>query len=137
MLGHTPAAQSLVRESAVTVLSVMFVDGEGTTVQIWPSQCSVRPVEKLLESPTAQASLEEVAVTAARKLPFVNGGLGINLQRVPSQCSITESKIELPGWSPTAHTSWAEAAATPVRKLPFGSLGLWTTLQLVPSQCSI
>src|SRR5437660_1114852 len=137
MLGPTPAAQALVRESAVTVLRLMFVDGEDTTVQVWPSQCSVRPVEKLLESPTAQASLEEVAVTAARKLPFANLGLEITFQLVPSQCSITESKIERPGWSPTAQTSRVEAAATPVRKLPFGSLGLAITLQLAPSQCSI
>src|SRR6266853_525143 len=115
----------------------MFVEGELTTLQAWPFQCSTNPVEKLLESPTAQASLDEVAATADRKLPFVNCGLAITFQLVPSQCSITESKIALPGWSPTAQTSWVEAAATPVRKLPFGSLWLATTLQVAPSQCSI
>jgi hypothetical protein len=63
-------------------------DGEGTTVQVWPFQCSTRPAPFAL--PTAQTSFDESADTPFNSLPFGSMGLATTLQFVPFQCSMND-----------------------------------------------
>src|SRR5881227_601405 len=105
----------------VRMLLDMLRLGLGTIDQAVPSQCSVRVrgTVPLLNCPTAQMSLGDLAATAARPLPFVPIlGLGTTDQVVPSQCSVRVC-MGTPGPAvlPTAHTSLGAMAATPASKL--------------------
>src|SRR5690348_14072261 len=86
--------------------------GLGTTVQAWPSQCSVIVVGKEVQViPTAQISLAATAATPLRVLLLGLGlGLGTILQACPSQCSI---KVPPTLLLPTAQASSAATTVTP------------------------
>src|SRR5690242_9619875 len=91
--------------------------GLGTCVQVVPFQCTIKVVILLLvkTSPTAQASLCELAATLNRSLslPVPPGlGLGTCVQLVPSQCStrvLSPAPLEK---KPTAQASLADTART-------------------------
>src|SRR5579863_5519781 len=94
----------------------------------------------LVDSPTAQISSADSAVTPSRTLSYDPPlGLGTMRQRVPSQCST--SVCDVPATAPcepTAQISSGASAVRPVRELKNAlALGLATTFQRVPSQCSI
>src|SRR5262249_30371057 len=89
----TPTAHASVGDVSSTELRALIVPGftVGTVVQDVPSQCSAsvasRPPGPELSSPTAHASVADVAVTDWSE-PLVPGvGLATTLQEVPSQCS--------------------------------------------------
>src|SRR6266702_4238344 len=93
-----PTAQMSLAATAVTAvraLSEVPGLGLGTTLQLVPSQCSVSvrgAVDTLGSkcSPTAQASVGDVAVTPYSSLTSCPTlGLGVTLQLVPSQCSMS------------------------------------------------
>src|SRR6266571_357080 len=131
----SPTAHTSLLETAVTPRSPFCRPGPAglvTMLQLVPSQCSVRvwntPLA-LRKSPTAQASVAEMAATADR-LPVTTLGVGMMLQLVPSQCSAS-------GWAlpaalpadPTAQTSLAAMLATALSWLfPAEALGLATTV---------
>src|SRR6266566_4888203 len=86
-----------------------------------------------MNSPTAQTSLVETAVTPFRK-PACLGAL-TRRQLVPFQCSMSGGVAVLT--FPTAQTSVVETAATPRRASFELALGLATALHAVPFQCSV
>src|SRR6266581_5573715 len=86
-----------------------------------------------MNSPTAQTSLAETAVTPFRK-PTCLGAL-TRRQLVPFQCSMSGGVAVLT--FPTAQTSVVETAATPRRASFELALGLATALHAVPFQCSV
>ena len=129
-----PTAQTSVLDVPETpVRWELRMPGLVTTLQLVPFQCSIRLFP--LAKPTAQTSLEAIAVTALNEPPPDGGRLGLEtmLHCVPFQCSTSGVVVLLP--VPTAHTSLLDTPATPVKKFP-GALGLGTTLQEVPLKCS-
>src|SRR5581483_548870 len=107
-------------------------------LQLVPFQCSmsVRSLDELAATPTAQMLPGPSAVTPVRKLrTCVPGafGLGTMLQLDPSQCSTSVSVTFAP---PTAQTSSDATAVTESSEesKPLGGTG--TSDQLFPSQCS-
>jgi hypothetical protein len=70
-------------------------EGLETTLQLVPSQCSIKSADKLLIAPAAHASVAETAVTVCRKAPCPTLGLATTLQFAPFQCSI-KVVMELP-----------------------------------------
>src|SRR6266849_3769835 len=98
MLLEVPTAQTSSLEKLVTPLRTLLAVptfGLGTTLQLVPSQCSVRVccicgVLPIPCVPTAQMSFVEMAVTPLSMLSSVPiFGLGTMVQFVPSQCSIS------------------------------------------------
>src|SRR6266700_1192408 len=94
------------------------------------------PTTVVLNLPTAQALLVEVAVTPDRRLLFPPGagGLGTCIHVVPFQCRMRAWAVLLIE-KPTAQALLAEVAATLARSLSFPGLGLATCAHLRPSQC--
>src|SRR5215471_4243242 len=117
-------------------------EGELTTDQIEPSQCSINARSGPLaprRCPTAQTLVDEMACTAYSWLPLVPGlGLGTTDHAVPSKCSIRVLNLPLlPVWVPTAQTSEGETAVTADNMSAAPAWGWSTTLHCVPSQASI
>jgi hypothetical protein len=143
---NIPTAQTSFADTAVTLLSTfaepyeVFRFGLGKTLQLVPFQCSTRVTWAPVDAgyvPTAQAFVDEIALTEERTLPAGRAGLGTVVQLVPLKCWIS-GWLPPPFWYPTAHTSEGPVAATPLRMftVPLG-LGLALTLHAVPFQCSI
>src|SRR5947207_1261913 len=97
------------------------------------------PLVAFWDSPTAQTSLVETAVTPSRKLVCVLGlGLATMLHCLPFQCSMKVCSTPLALKEvPTAQTSLGETAATAWSPVLAPVVGLFTTLHLWPFQCSI
>src|SRR5215831_19257567 len=105
------------------------------TLQLVPSQCSIKTPEELLDDPAAQTSFDETAITALSKAPWPTLGLETTLQLVTFQCSIN-AVTELPAaCCPTAHTSLLATPST-AANCPSRTAGVEMTLQLVPLKCS-
>src|SRR2546426_1087138 len=124
----SPTAQISVAETMATpwktLVMVLGSVGWVVTLQLLPFHCSIRL--PLPQSPTAQTSLLETAVTAFRT-PACFGALTVR-QLVPFQCSMSGGDPMTV--NPTAQTSLVEAAATPSR-LPL-ELALGTMLHALP-----
>src|SRR5579859_7078676 len=112
-----------------------------TTLQLVPSQCSTRGLKMNVDPagagslPTAHTSVDEMAATPVRKLPFGTFGPAVTLQLVPFQCSMRVF-TELPAaWVPTAQTSFPATPAT-LENIPPATPGVGITLQPVPSKRS-
>jgi hypothetical protein len=94
-----PTAHALVADRAFVLLSTLKPRwtglGLGTRVQLAPFQCRIRVLEFSppvpYTQPAAHASEADIALTPVRKLPSVTSGLGLGIciQLVPSQCSIS------------------------------------------------
>src|SRR6266516_2178446 len=84
LVKKTPTVQMLRVETSSTPLRELFVEpgalGLGTMLHLVPFQCSIRvcsekvPLLDENESPTAQMSRGEIAVTALRKLAVAPAG---------------------------------------------------------------
>jgi hypothetical protein len=85
-------------------------------------------VVPVLEEPTAQALVADVAATPASAAPPAGLGLGTCFHAVPFQRRI---KV-LPPAVPTAQALLADVAATPAREPPDPGDGLGTCVQEVP-----
>ena len=126
-----PTAQTSLADTARTLVSWLPLgpdprSGPGTTVQDEPSQCSmsgwslVLSEASLVNQPTAQMSVGEMAPTPVRWLPALPGsGLGSTVQdEPPAQCSMS---VWAPPGSlaavPTAQTLHADTTATPASSL--------------------
>src|SRR5262245_3316359 len=85
-----PTPQALLRDTALTLLSSAGGAGNGTGVQLVPSQCSMlgAAVGPLA---AAQASVAESALMPLTEVPLTvsSGGRVAWLQAVPFQCRIT------------------------------------------------
>src|SRR5262249_41345593 len=121
-----PTAQTSLLETAATpsrMLSAPPGLGLGTTLHLWPFQCSASVSRGLPEAawknPTAQTSVLEAALTASRLL-FPPGALGLLMafHAVPFQCRVSVWPGKAVVNSPTAQTSLAETLATPFSSLP-------------------
>src|SRR6266571_1951966 len=112
---NSPTAQMSLAETAVTPASSLvcvLALGLETTLQLVPSQCSIRvcaiPEPVRAKVPTAQTSVVETATTPRRTLPVPAVGLATTLHFFPSQCSMSACMSPLAVVnSPTAHTSVA------------------------------
>src|SRR5258708_36463540 len=87
----------------------------------------------IMNSPTAQTSVAETAVTPFRK-PACFGALTMR-QLVPFQCSMSGGGAVLT--LPTAQTSVVGTAATPRRASLALAVGAGTTLPAGAVQCSV
>src|SRR5260370_40254415 len=116
-------------------MSLPVKAGLETMLQLVPSQCSTRSPEIWLWVPTAQTSVEEMAVTAVNEPPPEGVGLVTTLQFVPFQCSINVWLVPLTVCPPTAQTSLLATADTPANELA-ASIGVGTVRQLVPLKCT-
>src|SRR6266853_463228 len=143
----SPNAQTSFADTAMTPrswLEMVWVLGPptlglGTTVQLVPSQCSVRvfcgrsPFSASTKNPTAQASFGAIAVTPKRFIcPLPGLGLGTTLYAVPSKCSIN---VAPRATVPTAQTSLVGSAEIPNIK-PFKVDSSIVAVQEAPSKCS-
>src|SRR5581483_5561267 len=103
--------------------------------QLAPFQCSTSGwfSPPLLNCPTAQTSLLEIAATPKKRLNVPGFAFGATLQVEPSQCWTSAWPPEL--YPPTAHTSFAATALTSRSSLGAAREGLAVRFQRVPSQC--
>ena len=92
-----------------------------------------RPTTLVLNLPTSQALLTEVAATADRKLTLPGLGADTCFQRVPFQRTMRLCSVVRLSDRPTARALVVEVAATPVRSSPGPGLGLGTRAHLVPA----
>src|SRR6185437_2470636 len=111
----SPTAQALRGESIATLASRPHPPGSGlgTLDHLLPFQCKVKvwsslcpPLTCLLEKPTAQALLAELAATALRS-PLLTG-LATRLHLAPSQCKIRDAFLRV---EPTAQAFLVEVTA--------------------------
>src|SRR5215471_4195162 len=114
-----PLAQTSFELKAITAPSVPGTVALGSTIHVWPFQCSTRVIRLPLPSscsPTAHTSSGARTETARRVLLGIAVfAVGTTDQRVPSQCSAKVLYPDPPKESdqPTAQASVAEKAATP------------------------
>src|SRR5437773_1708165 len=95
------------------------------------------PTMVVLNLPTAQALVAEVAATADREVMVPGLGADTCFQAVPFQRRIRPWSPRLVPNLPTAQALLAEVAVTPVRLLKVAGLGLGTCAHVVPFQCRI
>ena len=131
-----PTAKMSVLETAEMPVNAPWADGAWTTLQLVPLKFSMswpRPVPVPV-LPTAQTSVEEMAVTALSvAAPPAIVGVVWMLQDVPLKNSTSGAPEPL---LPTAQTAFLDKALTP-ESVPPLTAGAATTDQLVPLKFSI
>src|SRR5579871_3881332 len=108
--------------------------GLGTTVQLFPFQCSMRVRAPMLPGavPTAQTSAADAAYTAYSESPVPLFGLFTIFQEDPFQCSMSVRVLTPEKYSPTAQALSGEVAVTPYRLLsPVPVSGLVMCVQVL------
>src|SRR5689334_15191790 len=95
------------------------------------------PTTLVLNLPTAQALLVEVAATADRKLTVPGPGAGTCVQAVPAQRRMRPCSVALLSDRPTARALVVEVAVTPLRRvlIPGPGFGTAALVHVLPFQC--
>jgi hypothetical protein len=114
--------------------------GLGTALHAVPSQCWMNVLAIPFESqklPTAHALVADVAATPREAAPELGLELGVTVQEVPFQRSISDLASAPSSVWPTAQALVAEVAATALRLACVPGLMAGTMVQALPFQCSV